>query len=487
MAKATYDASEPYDPNLVHPLAESDAWAKRNDFAPYSGRFDRDKNARGGSSRPCVEAALDYLARGWALLPIRPWRKEPFGPLLPSGRWEPLSEHAATEEDVRRWFDQFPDINIGIFSGEVSNRLALIDIDYGKKPLSNGDDAPEALREYVASLETPVVWTPSGGLHIYGRSGRLADLANSRLDLSGTLVEIKARKGYVVAPPSVVNNGTYRFVKPLDGLSLASIDEILADLRTLFSQLETLEVRESTTSRVVGSRRQRKSATAAKLENQREARGLERYDKEEGFVEAVIRLLKISTRVDWTRGTSSKFCCILHPEMNPSASLFRTQNGVWVYSDHHQQEGRQVYPLVDVYARAKHGVRLPLTRNQRAKWKLRLLADTQRLSARPSDLDLPTLPAELSQDALKVFQGFALLQALTWADRPEWHGNPSTFARRFGARWCGLPETKRFDHARNALLAKGLLVQVGECVPKRGRVRRAAKLFNLPGYTPRGR
>ena len=263
-----------------------------------------------------------------------------------------------------------------------------------------------------------MVWTPSGGLHIYGRAGRLAELANSRLDLSGTLVEIKARKGYVVAPPSVVNNGAYRFVKPLDGLGLASIDEILADLRTLFSQQETLEVKESTTSRVVGSRRRRKPATAAKLENQREARGLEHYDREQGFVGAVIRLLMISTRVDWTLGTSSKFCCILHPETNPSASLFRTQNGVWVYSDHHQQEGRQIYLLVDLYARAKHGAPLPLTRNQRAKWKLRLLADTQRLSARPSDLDLPTLPAELSQDALKVFQGFALLQALTWADRP---------------------------------------------------------------------
>ena len=55
-------------------------------------------------------------------------------------------------------------------------------------------------------------------------------------------------------------------MKPLDGLGLASIDEILADLRTLFSQLETLEVKENNTSRVVGSRRRRKPATAAKLE-----------------------------------------------------------------------------------------------------------------------------------------------------------------------------------------------------------------------------
>ena len=71
---------------------------------------------------PGVDLALNYLQRGWAVLPIEPGSKKPYV------RWKPYQERLPTEEQVTRWFSEWPDAGIGLVLGPVSGVLAL-DVD----------------------------------------------------------------------------------------------------------------------------------------------------------------------------------------------------------------------------------------------------------------------------------------------------------------------------------------------------------------------
>ena len=75
---------------------------------------------------------MQRILNGWAVLPLVPGGKEPFTPLLPKvkgkGTWKALSKRPATKEAVRDWFDRYPDINIGIITGQPSG-LVVIDFD----------------------------------------------------------------------------------------------------------------------------------------------------------------------------------------------------------------------------------------------------------------------------------------------------------------------------------------------------------------------
>ena len=58
-------------------------------------------------------AALDYIGRGWSAVVLRPRDKYP---LI---RWEPYQYRAADPAEVQRWFDRWPDANVGIVTGQV--------------------------------------------------------------------------------------------------------------------------------------------------------------------------------------------------------------------------------------------------------------------------------------------------------------------------------------------------------------------------------
>lgn len=78
------------------------------------------------------ETAQRYLARGWSVLPLRSRDKRP---LI---AWEPLQTSRPSPEQVSSWFSRWPDANIGIVTGEISN-LVVIDID----PTHGGDASLE--------------------------------------------------------------------------------------------------------------------------------------------------------------------------------------------------------------------------------------------------------------------------------------------------------------------------------------------------------
>ena len=75
-------------------------------------------------------AALDYIGRGWSAVVLRPRDK------FPLIRWEQYQYRAAERAEVQRWFDRWPDANVGIVTGQVSG-LVVLDVD----PRHGGEDS----------------------------------------------------------------------------------------------------------------------------------------------------------------------------------------------------------------------------------------------------------------------------------------------------------------------------------------------------------
>lgn len=146
-----------------------------------------------------LDAARRYLARGWSVLPLRPRDKRP---LIP---WTDLQVERAGEDDVADWFRRWPDANVGIVTGGVSN-LIVLDVD----PKHGGDTTLARLeRRYRALPPTAEALTGGGGRHLYfihpgGLIRNRAGLAQG--------IDLRGDGGYIVAPPSVhPSGGSYRW------------------------------------------------------------------------------------------------------------------------------------------------------------------------------------------------------------------------------------------------------------------------------------
>ena len=104
-----------------------------------------------------AQAALDYLARGWAIVPIAA------GDKYPLVRWQTFQERLPTENELDYWYGRWPDAGIGIVTGKGSG-LAVLDVD----PRHGGDDSLAALeREHGALPHTIEAITGGGGRHVY--------------------------------------------------------------------------------------------------------------------------------------------------------------------------------------------------------------------------------------------------------------------------------------------------------------------------------
>lgn len=103
---------------------------------------------------------------------------------------------------IREWWGKWPDANIGIVCGEVSN-IVVLDMD----PRHNGEDSLEKLeREIGTFTQTTTIVTGGGGKHFYYLYPGLNKLKNSNGKL-GEGLDIKTDGGYVVAPGSLHKSG----------------------------------------------------------------------------------------------------------------------------------------------------------------------------------------------------------------------------------------------------------------------------------------
>ncbi len=161
-----------------------------------------------------LESALAYAKKGYSIIPVLQNKK----PLI---KWEPYQKKKASEEEIRRWLGKWPDANIGIVTGEISN-LFVVDTDSPESSQRINDAIPD-------SLTVPCQHTPSGGMHflfshIPGFSNR-AKVAHE--------IDIRTSGGYFVAAPSINGNGKgwEWVVSPLD----ADVPELIIAVKELIS------------------------------------------------------------------------------------------------------------------------------------------------------------------------------------------------------------------------------------------------------------
>ena len=149
-------------------------------------------------SRAMLLAALGYAELSWHVHPLNGKR-----PLLK--KWP---ERASIDpKQIREWFRQYPDANLGIVTGRVSG-LLVIDVD--DKGGVSGTATFRRLGQELGRLPgTLRVKTPNGVHHYFAYPG--IEIRNSAGRL-GEGIDIRADGGYVVAPPSRVGRGVYEWL-----------------------------------------------------------------------------------------------------------------------------------------------------------------------------------------------------------------------------------------------------------------------------------
>lgn len=97
-----------------------------------------------------LEEALEYLDRGWVVIPIRPDSKRP------AIRWQEYQNRLPTEDEVYKWWTDWPDYQIAIVTGALSG-VVVVDCD--------NEDALHAA--FDAGMRSPVRVKTKRGTHLY--------------------------------------------------------------------------------------------------------------------------------------------------------------------------------------------------------------------------------------------------------------------------------------------------------------------------------
>lgn len=140
-----------------------------------------------------LESALELWRNGFSVIPAHPGSKRPLVP------WIEYQSRRPTKEEIYRWWQQYPNANIGIVTGKISG-VVVIDLDLDKGGNESG------ARIYEQAPTDLIVKTGRGGYHLYYHYPEDVDHIPNRVGLLPG-VDIRADGGYVVVPPSVHSSG----------------------------------------------------------------------------------------------------------------------------------------------------------------------------------------------------------------------------------------------------------------------------------------
>jgi|GEM_PF-5897546 len=196
---------------------EQAAGPQRGSLGGAKPATDADVAMKAGKVEPSLsrrgKIALGYAKRGWHVFPITPGQKYP--PLV---QWS--VEATTNTQIVRRWWERWPDANIGISCGPSG--LCVIDLDVDHRSAA-GQIEFQCLVETHGDIPiTRSAMTARGGAHLY-----FAGKTASNIKKLGRHIDVKSVGGYVVAPGSTVDGLQYDWEADIDA---APLPGWLADL-----------------------------------------------------------------------------------------------------------------------------------------------------------------------------------------------------------------------------------------------------------------
>lgn len=156
-----------------------------------------------------LQAALDYVRRGWHIFPIF-YVKKSGACSCNNPRCKRIGKHPATangvqdassdEAKIRQWWTENPYANIGLATGH--DGLIVMDVDEGTKKNGTAKVGPASLEMMRAGAELPetlIVKTGSGGKHYYFLTEK--EFKNSASKVAPD-IDFRTYGGYVILPPS---------------------------------------------------------------------------------------------------------------------------------------------------------------------------------------------------------------------------------------------------------------------------------------------
>lgn len=151
---------------------------------------------------PCsmLDAALEYAARRWPVIPLVSDGKAPLATLVPRG----VAQATCDPEVITRWFTRARTANVGV----ACHRLLAVDVD----PRNGGDRRIEALLAEHGPFPLTLMQQTGGGVHYL--------FEQPSVPLRGKLVDgidlVHGPRRYIVAAPSVHRSGqAYAWLTPL--------------------------------------------------------------------------------------------------------------------------------------------------------------------------------------------------------------------------------------------------------------------------------
>jgi hypothetical protein len=192
-----------------------------------------------------VQVSLSYAALGFSVVPQLPGAKHP------CVKWKPFQEQRPTEDQLRGWFERWPQAGLAVVLGPVSGLFA-IDVD--------GPEAHEALVARLGSEPVaPKVLSGSGKPHRYHLFFRHPDLATRAKSTPWhKKLEFRGHRGIIILPPSLHKSGNrYRFAQghsfndmELPELPPAILEELAAQAATKKSSPRRLTAPSTPTRRI---------------------------------------------------------------------------------------------------------------------------------------------------------------------------------------------------------------------------------------------
>ena len=148
-----------------------------------------------------LEAAIEYLNRGWSVVPAGERTKRPII------RWQRFQHQLPTVAQLEGWYERWPNANLAVVTGEISG-VVVVDVD----PKHGGTESLAALEARHGALpDTIESITGGGGRHIYfthpGREVR------NRAGLAPG-IDLRGDGGCIIVPPSVHPSGKLYEWKP---------------------------------------------------------------------------------------------------------------------------------------------------------------------------------------------------------------------------------------------------------------------------------